>query len=112
MDRKNQLQSNQIVLIRKKNLRSMNGIETDIPRCKGALSVPHITAVHTGNAEICWSTRGHVCFAGDDEKFTAGALLDMLIFCLDCGKGMALLRGGNHQKLVVAGGSGALEIAL
>ena len=58
----------------------MNWIETDIPDCIDALSVPQITAVHTSNTRIRWSTGGHGRVAGDEEKITAGALLDMLTF--------------------------------
>lgn len=58
----------------------MNWIETDITNCISATSVPQITAVHTSAAGIRWSTRGHGRFAGDDDKITAGSLLDMLTF--------------------------------
>ena len=58
----------------------MKWTETDIPDCIIAVSVPQITAVHTSNAGIRWSTHGHGRFAGHDEKIMAGALLDMLTF--------------------------------
>ena len=61
----------------------MNWIETDKPDCTSTLSLPQITAVHSNNDAIRWSTLGQGRFAGDDGKITAVALLDLLTFCLD-----------------------------
>ena len=64
----------------KENLRWMNWTKNDIPDCISALSVPQITAVHTTNARICWSTRGQGSFAGDNEEITAVCLMNMFTF--------------------------------